>query len=89
MKNEIFESTNKVAQILKVYAVVNYVALILLSIYTIPEYIFIAVVAGPVVCFPIYAFGEVIQLLSDIKFKTNGTNTTSNIIGSNTNLPKL
>ena len=75
-------NTNKniVAQILKIYAIVNAVAGLLISLSMHDSYVdlieslsFVFFGLSIVVSFGIYAFGEVIQLLQDIKDGTKGT----------------
>ena len=67
---------NTVAKILKIYAVINALAGVFLGFYIaqelIPEFCFVFAGACIVASFGIYAFGEVVQLLQDIK---DGTNT--------------
>ena len=70
------KSKNTVAQILKVYAVINFIACIILSLIIgkdinidgIGIYFF---AVSLVTNFAIFAFGEVVQLLHDIKINTN------------------
>lgn len=68
---------NTVAKILKIYAVINALAGIFLGFYMsqefIPEFCFVFAGACIVASFGIYAFGEVVQLLQDIKDGTNHT----------------
>lgn len=62
---------NKLANIFKVYSVINFVAaLILVAMIDLDDFtpIFISIVI--VSCFGIYAIGEVIQLLDEIKQNT-------------------
>lgn len=72
---------NTVAKILKIYAVINAICSLILGLYFRGEsdspiiigiciyFIATAIVAS----FGIYAFGEVVQLLQDIKDSTNNT----------------
>ena len=70
------KSKNTVAQVLKVYAIINFIAGIILSIVIgknididgIGIYFF---AASLVINFVIFAFGEVVQLLHDIKINTS------------------
>ena len=69
------KSKNTVAHVLKVYAVINFIACIILSftigndiIYGIGIYFF---AVSLVINFAIFAFGEVVQLLHDIKSNTS------------------
>lgn len=68
---------NTVAKILKIYAVINALAGVFLGFYIaqelIPEFCFVFAGACIVASFGIYAFGEVVQLLQDIKDGTNNT----------------
>ena len=89
---------NKVADIIKIYAIVNAVCGLFVGCYVGYESYsfvigFIIVVAVAIASFILYAFGEVIQLLHDIKMNTLGT---KEIVGSSTgkafdstSLPKL
>ena len=67
---------NRVATVLKYYSIINFLVCIVLSIYLNSEYHFSAfitiifVATSIVVNFAIYAFGEIIQLLHDIKQNT-------------------
>ncbi|WP_455558148.1 hypothetical protein [Agathobaculum hominis] len=89
---------NTVAKILKIYAVLNALAGVFLGFYMskefIPEYCFVFAGACIVASFGIYAFGEVVQLLQDIKDGTNNTAHTIETHASTTNtdddqLPKI
>lgn len=94
-------NTNKniVAQILKIYAIVNAVAGLLISLSMHDSYVdlieslsFVFFGLSIVVSFGIYAFGEVIQLLQDIKDGTQGTmNSISKNINNNSSedLPNI
>ena len=69
---------NAVAKILKVYGIINGIACIILAIIlhnNLPsafDYLWIIEFSvGLVASFLIYAFGEVIQLLQDIKYNTS------------------
>lgn len=71
---------NIVAQILKIYAIVNAVVGLFIFLSMQESYVdlieslsFVFLGACIVVSFGIYAFGEVIQLLQDIKDNTQGT----------------
>ena len=71
---------NIVAQILKIYAIVNAVVGLFIFLSMQESYVdlieslsFVFLGACIVVSFGIYAFGEVIQLLQDIKVNTQGT----------------
>ena len=71
---------NIVAQILKIYAIVNAVVGLFIFLSMQESYLdlieslsFVFLGACIVVSFGIYAFGEVIQLLQDIKDNTQGT----------------
>ena len=71
---------NIVAQILKIYAIVNAVVGLFIFLSMQESYVdsieslsFVVLGACIVVSFGIYAFGEVIQLLQDIKDNTQGT----------------
>lgn len=78
------EEKNIVAMIFKVYAILNFVGGFMLAIDLIEEMGILLVGGLLVVSFLIYAIGEVVQLLDDIKQNTaryasicenNGTNT--------------
>lgn len=71
---------NIIAQILKIYAIVNAVVGLFIFLSMQESYVdlieslsFVFLGACIVVSFGIYAFGEVIQLLQDIKDNTQGT----------------
>lgn len=68
---------NKVASILKGYAIVNAVAGVILGCvigYEVDAGVgFVVAAACAIVSFGIYALGEIIQLLHDIKMNTLGT----------------
>lgn len=68
---------NKVAKILRIYAWLNGICGILLGLWFIGDWEYVLgislIVGCPVVSFGIYAFGEVIQLLQDIKDNTMAT----------------
>ena len=88
------KNKNMVAVILKVYAIVNAIGLSGLSdsyneIFNMVYTIFLG--ACIVVSFGIYAFGEVVQLLQDIKDGTKGTITTIQKQNNNDNdeLPSI
>lgn len=70
-------NTNTVAKILKVYAIINAVAGCILGLIGLGAFngVVVALFIGLciVTSFTIYAFGEVIQLLQDIKDGTRGT----------------
>lgn len=70
-------NTNTVAKILKVYAIINAVAGCILGLIGLGAFngVVVALFIGLciVTSFAIYAFGEVIQLLQDIKDGTRGT----------------
>ena len=73
------KSVNKVAQILKVYSAINLAVCIILAIYLDKNIniegvgiCFFAI--SQVISFAIFAFGEVIQLLHDIKINTGNKN---------------
>lgn len=95
----VMQNQNMVAKILKVYAIVNAVFGIFLGLYWMSEgtdfletisIFFMAICL--VVSFGIYAFGEVIQLLQDIKDGTQGTmNSISKNIDNNSSddLPNI
>ena len=86
------KSKNTVAQVLKVYAVINFIFGIILSI-SIGKNIdidgigiyFFAV--SLVINFVIFAFGEVVQLLHDIKINTSNHATSSSTTSDE--LPEL
>ena len=67
-------SKNKVAQILKTYALINAIAGAIAGLFLMADYAFIigfaAFVGCLVVSFLIYAFGEVVELLNQIKENT-------------------
>lgn len=71
------QKKNTVASILKVYAIINAVGGLILALLLGDEIsgllAFGVFVAVAVVSFGIYAFGEVIQLLEDIKTNTSRT----------------
>ena len=71
------DNTNTVAKILKVYAIINAVAGCILGLIAADTFngALVALFIGLciVTSFVIYAFGEVIQLLQDIKDGTRGT----------------
>lgn len=93
MDKGLFGSTNTVAQILKICATVNCFVGVLIGLFLSADRSFIfllATIVGVLVSsFLIYAFGEAMQLLSDIKYNTSGGNTGSNTLNSNVGLPKL
>lgn len=69
------KTTNKVAKVFKVYAIINFIVCIIASIWISTEYyevlfFIIGAAIALVVNFMLYAFGEVIQLLEDIKNNT-------------------
>ena len=86
------KSKNTVAQVLKVYAIINFIAGIILSIVIgknididgIGIYFF---AASLVINFVIFAFGEVVQLLHDIKINTSNHATASSTTSDE--LPEL
>lgn len=68
-------NTNKVAQVFKVYAIINAIIVILASIIIASEneevlFFIIGAALGIFVNFLLYACGELIQLLQDIKDNT-------------------
>ena len=74
------QNQNIVAKILKIYAIVNAVAGLLISLSMHDSYVdliesfsFVFFGLSIVVSFGIYAFGEIVQLLQDIKDGTKGT----------------
>ena len=93
------QNQNIVAKILKIYAIVNAVAGLLISLSMHDSYVdligslsFVFFGLSIVVSFGIYAFGEVIQLLQDIKDGTQGTmNSISKNINNNSSddLPNI
>ena len=93
------QNQNMVAKILKIYAIVNAVAGLLISLSMHDSYVdlieslsFVFFGLSIVVSFGIYAFGEVIQLLQDIKDGTKGTmNSISKNINNNSSddLPNI
>ena len=86
------KSKNTVAQVLKIYAVINFIFGIILSISIgknididgIGIYFF---AASLVINFVIFAFGEVVQLLHDIKINTSNHATSSSTTSDE--LPEL
>ena len=88
-------NTNTVAKILKVYAIINAVAGCILGLIAADTFngALVALFIGLciVTSFVIYAFGEVIQLLQDIKDGTKGTITTIQKQNNNDNdeLPSI
>ena len=69
------KTKNQVASILKGYAIFNFIVVVIAGIVLSaqdgePIYFAVAFGVGLVVNFAIYAFGEVIQLLQDIKDNT-------------------
>lgn len=69
---------NKVARILKIYAIINAIVVILASIIISateeePLIFIIGFAAGVCVNFAIYAFGEVVDLLAQIRDNTQKT----------------
>ena len=85
------KSKNTVAQVLNIYAVINFIACIILSftigndiIYGIGIYFF---AVSLVINFAIFAFGEVVQLLHDIKSNTSNHATASSTTSDE--LPEL
>ena len=74
------DSKNTVASILKVYGIINGIACIILGLvtrdnlpYTLEYLATVEIAAGIVVSFLIYALGEVIQLLHDLKINTSSS----------------
>ena len=72
------DSKNPVASILKIYGIINAFACMIFGIvlkdrlpYSLEYLSTIEIAAGIVVSFLIYAFGEVIQLLHDIRSNTS------------------
>ena len=67
-------SENKVARILKTYGILNGICALIIGIIMMSDYDgFIGIIvfaAGLVASFLIYAFGEVVQLLHDIRRNT-------------------
>lgn len=66
---------NFVANVIKIYSVVNLIGVIILTLILSDSmggfYAFVFFCIGPVVSFGMYAFGEIISLLQDIKDNTN------------------
>ena len=86
------KSKNTVAQVLKIYAIINFIVGLILSIVIsrnvdidgIGIYFF---AASLVINFVIFAFGEVVQLLHDIKINTSNHATSSSTTSDE--LPEL
>ena len=86
------KSKNTVAQVLKIYAIINFIVGLILSIVIsrnvdidgIGIYFF---AASLVINFVIFAFGEVVQLLHDIKINTSNHATASSTTSDE--LPEL
>lgn len=76
------DTKNKVAKILKIYAIVNAIVCMIASIWIGFDYDFIYFVVGAaisiVVNFAIYAFGEIIDLLDRIRQNTENSNGSKN-----------
>lgn len=79
------QTKNKVASILKAYSIINGIACIILGFilkenlpYAVEDLWIIEVAAGVFISFLIYACGEVIQLLQDIKNNTERTQPVNN-----------
>ncbi len=86
------KSKNTVAQVLKVYAVINFIVCIILSIVIgknidIDEIGIYFFAVSLVTNFAIFAFGEVVQLLHDIKINTSNHATASSTTSDE--LPEL
>lgn len=66
---------NFVANVIKIYSVVNFIGDIILTLIVLDSmggfYAFVFFFIGLVVSFGMYAFGEIISLLQDIKDNTN------------------
>lgn len=93
------QNQNMVAKILKIYAIVNAVAGLIIGLFWLSEDVELLSILSIffiglclVFSFGIYAFGEVVQLLQDIKDGTQGTmNSISKNINNNSSddLPNI
>lgn len=86
-------SNNRVAKILKIYSVINVIVVIIISIFLGTEYdesyFIIGAALGIFVNFFIYAFGELIDLLAEIRDNTKNFKSVSSEESEYSDLPDL